>query len=287
MKRIIVNADDFGRHVRINEAVERGAVEGVLRSATLMAGGRAFADAAERVRRLPQLGLGIHFTLVDGFPILPPAEIPSLVDENGVFLPNYGAFSKHYAKGGVRLAEVRAELSAQIRKIENAGLRIDHADSHQHMHALPGIVEVVIGLCREAKIPALRAPFAPLFAGSFGGFGQFIGRVGLSLLAKNAASLARKAGLFVPEHFAGIVAGEAVDEAALLAVLKGLKEGTTEVMMHPGTANEELARDCGWRHDFEAELAAILSARAAQILAEEGIEAVNFQALGGSLENES
>ena len=287
MKRIIVNADDFGRHVRINEAVERGAVEGVLRSATLMAGGRAFVNAAERVRRLPQLGLGIHFTLVDGFPILPPAEIPSLVDENGVFLPNYGAFSKHYAKGGVRLAEVRAELSAQIRKIENAGLLIDHADSHQHMHALPGIVEVVIGLCREAKIPALRAPFAPLFAGGFGGVGQFIGRVGLSLLAKNAASLARKAGLFVPEHFAGIVAGEAVDEAALLAVLKGLKEGTTEVMMHPGTANEELARDCGWRHDFEAELAAILSARAAQILAEEGIEAVNFQALGGSLENES
>ncbi|MGP1408562.1 ChbG/HpnK family deacetylase, partial [Selenomonas sp.] len=82
-------------------------------------------------------------------------------------------------------------------------------------------------------------------------------------------------------------AGDAVDEAALLAVLKGLNEGTTEVMVHPGTANEELARDCGWRHDFEAELAAILSARAAQILAEEGIEAVNFQALGGSLENES
>ena len=114
MKRIIVNADDFGRHRRINEAVERGVTEGILRSATLMAGGRAFADAADRVRRLPELGLGIHFTLVDGFPILPPEEIPSLVDENGVFLPNYGAFSKHYAKGGVRLAEVRAELAAQL-----------------------------------------------------------------------------------------------------------------------------------------------------------------------------
>ena len=282
MKRIIVNADDFGRHRRINEAVERGVTEGILRSATLMAGGRAFADAADRVRRLPELGLGIHFTLVDGFPILPPEEIPSLVDENGVFLPNYGAFSKHYAKGGVRLAEVRAELAAQLAKFEAAGLRVDHADSHQHMHVLPGIVEVVIGLCREAKIPALRAPFAPLFAGEFGGVGQFVGRVGLALLARNAASLARRAGLFVPEHFTGIVAGEAVDEAELLAAIKSLREGTTEVMMHPGTANEELVRDCGWQHDFEAELAAILSPKAAKLLEEEGIEVVNFQALGGS-----
>lgn len=283
MKRIIVNADDFGRHVRINEAVEKGVEEGFLRSATLMAGGRAFEDAAERVRRLPKLGLGIHFTLVDGIPILPPAEIPSLVDENGVFLPDYGAFSKHYAKGGVCLSEVRAELAAQLAKLKSAGLVPDHADSHQHMHVLPGIVEVVIGLCREAKILALRAPFAPLFAGKFGGVGQFAGRVGLALLAKNAASLARKAGLLVPDHFAGIVAGEAVDEAELINAIRNLGEGTTEVMMHPGTANEELARDCGWQHDFEAELAAILSPKAMRLMEEEGVEAVNFQALGGRI----
>ncbi|MFC2607985.1 MAG: ChbG/HpnK family deacetylase, partial [Selenomonas sp.] len=69
---MIVNADDFGRHVRINEAVEKGVEMGVLRSATLMAGAAAFEDAAERVRRLPKLGLGIHFTLVDVFPVLPP-----------------------------------------------------------------------------------------------------------------------------------------------------------------------------------------------------------------------
>ena len=283
MKRMIVNADDFGRHVRINEAVEQGVEMGVLRSATLMAGAAAFEDAAERVRRLPKLGLGIHFTLVDGFPVLPPEEIPSLVDESGVFLPNYGAFSKHYAKGGVRLAEVRAELAAQLKKFEAAGLSLDHADSHQHMHVLPGIIEIVIGLCREAKIPALRAPFAPLFAGKFGGVGQFVGRVGLALLAKNAASLARKAGLLVPDHFAGIVAGEAVDEAELLATLKSLREGTTEIMMHPGTANEELVRDCGWQHDFEEELSAILSPKVANLAAEEGVEVVNFQALGGRI----
>ena len=283
MKRMIVNADDFGRHVRINEAVEKGVELGVLRSATLMAGAAAFEDAAERVRRLPKLGLGIHFTLVDGFPVLPPEEIPSLVDESGVFLPNYGAFSKRYAKGGVHLAEVRAELAAQLKKFEAAGLSLDHADSHQHMHVLPGIIEIVIGLCREAKIPALRAPFAPLFAGKFGGVGQFAGRVGLALLARNAAGLARKAGISVPNHFAGIVAGEAVDEAELLHAIKNLREGVTEVMMHPGTANEEIVRASGWQHDFEAELGAILSPKVAKLAAEEGVEIVNFQALGGRI----
>lgn len=276
LKRLIVNADDFGRHVHINEAVEKGAAEGILRSATLMAGGRAFEDAVSRVRRLPQLGLGVHFTLVDGFPILPPEEIPSLIDQNGVFFPDYHTFSKHYARGGVRLEEVRAELAAQLGKLKAAGLAVDHADSHQHMHVLPGIVEVVIGLCREAGIPALRAPFAPLFAGSFGGVRQFVGRVGLSLLARNAARLARQAGLFVPGHFAGIVAGEAVGEAELAAVLENLREGTTEIMMHPGTMNEAIARDCGWQHDFEAELAAIVSPRVAAAMEHGRIEAVNF-----------
>ena len=283
MKRMIVNADDFGRHVRINEAVEKGVEMGVLRSATLMAGGAAFEDAAARVRRMPHLGLGIHFTLVDGVPLLPPEEIPSLVDETGRFLPSYAAFSKHYAKGGVHLGEVQAELAAQLQKFEAAKLTVDHADSHQHMHVLPGIAEVVIGLCRKAGILALRAPFAPLFAGNFGGVGQFVGRVGLALLAKNAANLARKAGLLVPDHFAGIVAGEAVDEAELLHAIKNLREGTTEVMMHPGTANEEIVRDSGWQHDFEAEFGAILSPKVAKLAAEEGVEIVSFQALGGRI----
>lgn len=276
---MIVNADDFGRHVRINEAVEKGVEMGVLRSATLMAGAAAFEDAAERVRRLPKLGLGIHFTLVDGFPVLPPEEIPSLVDESGVFLPNYGAFSKRYAKGGVHLAEVRAELAAQLKKFEAAGLSLDHADSHQHMHVLPGVIDVVIDLCMAAHIPAMRAPYAPLFAGQFGGVGQFIGRAGLAALAHRAAAKARRRGIAVPDHFAGIVAGEAVDTAALTQIAAQLADGTTEVMLHPGTDSDTLIRDCRWQHDFAAELAAACAPEVRAALAAEGAAVVNFQAL--------
>ncbi|MBF1693400.1 ChbG/HpnK family deacetylase, partial [Selenomonas sp.] len=89
MKQIIINADDFGRHVLINRAVETAVQEGMLRSATIMAGGAAFADAAELAVRTPALGVGIHLTLVDAAPVLPPAEIPTLVTAEGRFLPDH------------------------------------------------------------------------------------------------------------------------------------------------------------------------------------------------------
>ena len=43
--QLLVNADDFGRHVLIDQAVKRCVEEGCLRSATLMPGGKAFDDA--------------------------------------------------------------------------------------------------------------------------------------------------------------------------------------------------------------------------------------------------
>ena len=190
MKQIIINADDFGRHVLINRAVEKAVHEGMLRSATIMAGGAAFADAAELAVRTPALGVGIHFTLVDGTPVLPPAEIPTLVTAEGRFAPDHTALTVRVLRGMVRMDEVRAELSAQLQRVTAAGIRPTHADSHQHMHVLPGVIDVALDLCAAAHIPAMRAPYAPLFAGQFGGVGQFIGRAGLAVLAHRAAAKA-------------------------------------------------------------------------------------------------
>ena len=122
MKYIIVNADDFGRHEDINAAVEKGLREGCLRSATVMPGGRAFAGAIALARRYEELGLGVHFTLVDGRPILPPEEIPSLVTKDGVFYPDHNALLGQYLRGKVNLEEVRRELAAQLRRVENTGV---------------------------------------------------------------------------------------------------------------------------------------------------------------------
>ena len=224
----------------------------------------------------------MHFTLVDGNPILPPSEIPSLVADDGRFLPDHTALLRRYLKGGVNLEEVRRELAAQLRKVEATGVPISHVDSHQHMHTLPGIIDIVLDLAVSARIGAVRAPRTPLFAGAFGGLGQLVGRLGLSTLAQLAAVKAHRRGLAVTEHFSGIVAGEAVSEAELLKLIAHLPQGTTEVMMHPGTCNEVLQEDSGWQHDFEEELRAITSPRVMAALREEEIEPVNFRHLKGA-----
>lgn len=282
LRYIIINADDFGRHAEINRAVEEGLVHGCLRSATVMPGGAAFAGAIDIARRHEELGLGVHFMLVDGHPILPPEEIPSLVGAEGDFLPDHTALLKRYLKGSINLEEVRRELAAQLQKVEATGIPISHVDSHQHMHTLPGIIDIVLDLAARAGIRAVRTPRTPLFAGAFGGLGQLVGRLGLSTLARLAACKAHRRGLLTPDHFAGIVAGEAVSEGELLHLIAHLSQGTTEVMMHPGTKNDVLQEDSGWQHDFEAELAAILSPRVGAALQKAEVEAVNFRHLYGT-----
>ena len=277
--KIIINADDFGRHELINKAVEKAVEVGCLRSATLMPGGKAFEDAVRISREHPSLGVGIHFTLANGFPILPPEEIPSLVTEDGVFYDDYLAFLKRYMQGKVRIQEVRSELSAQLEKMKRTGLALTHVDSHQHLHHVPGILGVVLDLAEAAGIHALRVSQARVFDGDLGSAGQFIGRMGLGCLADYAAVRARKRGFLMPDHFAGIVAGEAVSETYLEGFLEHLRDGTTEVMLHPGTENGILQRDCRWVHDFEAEFHAVTSPNILAKLREREIAAVNFSSL--------
>lgn len=276
MKRIIVNADDFGRHELINRAVERAFDSGCLKSATLMAGGVAFDDAVKLAKKISGLGVGIHFTLANGNPILPPNEIPSLVTEEGIFHADYVKFLKRYLSGKISLAEVRSELAAQLEKISRAGLTPTHVDSHQHLHHVPGIVEIILDLAAASGIKAMRVVNTKIFDGELDSVGKFVGRLGLGSLAKFAAHAAHKRNFLTPEHFAGIVAGESVSENFMLKLIENLREGTTEVMLHPGTDNKILQDFCEWDHDFEEELAAVTSPRVLNLLAEKNISAINF-----------
>ena len=276
MKKLIVNADDFGRHELINRAVERAFVNGCLKSATLMAGGIAFDDAVKLAKNLRGLGVGIHFTLANGNPVLPPEEIPTLVTEQGIFHGDYVTFLKRYLSGKISLAEVRAELAAQLEKISRTGLTLTHFDSHQHLHHVPGIINIALDLAATKNISAMRVADTGLFDGELKNFGQLVGRAGLSSLAKFAAHKAHKKNFVMPEHFTGIVAGESVTENFLLKLIANLRGGTTEVMLHPGTDNKILCDFCDWNHDFEAELAAVTSPKVLRALAEKNIPAINF-----------
>lgn len=283
MKKLIVNADDFGRHELINRAVEFAFNKGCLKSTTLMAGGAAFEDAVKVAKKNSGLGVGIHFTLANGNPILPPEEIPSLVTAQGTFHADYVAFLKKYLSGKISLAEVRSELAAQLTKILRTGLTLTHFDSHQHLHHMPGIIQIALELAAAENIFAMRVADAKLFDGALKNIGQVVGRVGLSSLAKFAGYQAHKKNFATPNHFAGIVAGESVSETFMLKLIDNLRGGTTEVMLHPGTDNKILQDFCQWEHDFETELAAVTSPRVLSALAEKKISAINF----GGLNNDT
>ena len=283
MKQLIINADDFGRHELINRAVKIAYEKGCLKSASIMAGGIAFDDAVKTAKNLPNLGVGVHLTLANGNPILPQKKIPSLVTGEGIFYDNHAEFLKRYLQGKINFDEVRAELAAQIEKVLRAGLKPTHIDSHQHLHHVPKIIEIVLELADTAKIHAIRISDTKIFEGDFGGVGQFIGRVGLASLAKFAAHKARKKNFAMPDHFTGIVAGESVTENFMLNLIENLRGGTTEVMLHPGTDNSVLKSFCKWEHNFEAELQAVTSPKVLKLLDEKNISAVNFNALRADL----
>ena len=281
MRRLIVNADDFGLHAAVNQGILAAHSEGIVSSASLMAGGAAFDDAVRIAKHCPELGVGVHLTLVGARPVLPAAEVPSLVVENGDFYGSYPVFLKRFLSGKIRLAEVERELAAQLEKIRLAGILPSHFDSHQHLHVLPGIGGIVLDLARRFSIRAIRVPAEPVcFIGATpAAVGRLIGRGGLTVLANFFRQQASAAGIRITDHFFGMLAGGQLTEAALLAILQQLPAGDTEVMTHPGLADPSLAALYPWGYQWDAERQASCAATVRQLIADRQIHLISFREL--------
>lgn len=281
MKRLIVNADDFGLHPAVNRAIIDGHASGCITSTSLITGGAAYYEALNMANSCPGLGVGVHLTLVGERPVTDPARIPSLVDEKGCFPDNYVKFLADFLLGKVSLPEVRCELAAQLDKAAADGINISHIDSHQHLHVFPGIIDIVLDLAAERSVRALRIPAEPLFF--TGGYpftlGRLVGRTGLSLLAAWARRKARQRGFAAPEHFFGMLAGGNMREEYLLNIIRALPPGTSEIMVHPGNDNAALQDHYGWAYSWQGELSAVMSKQIMSLLAKEGIELVSFREL--------
>ena len=156
MRRLIVNADDFGLHSSVNHGIIEGYRQGCLRSTSFVAAGRAAEEAAALAHDNPGLGVGIHLTLVAERPILPPEQIPSLMGENGYLLPDHTAFIRRYISGGIRKEELYAECEAQILFALKLGVRLSHIDSHHHIHIKWFILPIVVKVAKKYKLNRIR-----------------------------------------------------------------------------------------------------------------------------------
>ena len=282
MKQLIVNADDFGLHPLINAGIIKGHQEGFITSTSLMPSAPCWQEAVRLAKENPRLGIGVHLTLVGGVPsVLPKEQVSSLLDDEGLFLPDYVAFAKRYYSGAVKKAELEAELRAQFERALSCGVNITHIDSHQHTHVLPGINSLVLKLSNEYNIIRVRIPKEGyLFTGGFQtGVGRLIGRSGLSFCADMAALRADSLGLRHPQHFYGMLAGGHLNAQLIANILRQLPEGVSEVMTHPGLDSAALGKVFSWQYHWREELDAYLDAGNKALLKELGIEPVSFAAL--------
>ena len=282
MKQLIVNADDFGLHPLINAGIIKGHQEGFITSTSLMPSAPCWQEAVRLAKENPRLGIGVHLTLVGGVSsVLPKEQVSSLLDDEGLFLPDYVAFAKRYYSGAVKKAELEAELRAQLERALSCGVNITHIDSHQHTHVLPGINSLVLKLSNEYNIIRVRIPKEGyLFTGGFQtSIGRLIGRSGLSFCADMAALRADSLGLRHPQHFYGMLAGGHLNAQLIANILRQLPEGVSEIMTHPGLDSAALGKAFSWQYHWREELDAYLDAGNKALLKELGIEPVSFAAL--------
>jgi chitin disaccharide deacetylase len=277
----ILNADDFGLSPGINRGIIEAHRDGIVTSASLMAVGDAFEEAVAFAHEFPSLSLGIHLTLVEGSPVLPPDKVPSLVTADGHFCRSLRMFLLKWLAGQIRIHDVEREFAAQIEKAMDHVVKIDKLDSHMHVHLLPGIVQAVQTVASRYRIRVVRLPRERIVW--WGDRPSIVGLWRRATIASLATFWARPlaaAGLVYSTRFSGIAESGHLTEDSLLRLLQGLQPGITEVMLHPGYRDSIVGRwpMSRW-YEREQELKALMSPRVKTTVRNFGIRLVNYRTL--------
>ena len=287
MKELILNADDFGLTRGVNEGIVRAHREGILTSATLMANGPAFEDAAERAKENPQLGVGCHLVLTGGVAVAPPEKIPSLVGRNGRLPRSIGVLAARLSLGLVRTEHIVAELRAQIEKIRRAGIEPTHLDTHKHSHVHPQVMGALGLVAQEFGITRVRKPVENLqdsWRTSRGKNSELLKNLLLATAIRVVASrfpaICRRNGLHSPDHFLGFALTGRLNGAALRRLIDTLPDGRSEIMLHPGTCDAELATTGSrLQQQRQTELDALLDAEVRTAVVRQGVKLISYRDL--------
>ena len=261
MKKLVVNADDFGFTRDVNAGIVQAHREGILTATTLMANGAAFDDAVRLAREVPTLDVGCHLVLVGADPY--PRTVAALIRALAV-----------------RKIRVYDELRAQIVKIADAGIAPTHLDTHKHTHLLPPVLDAVARLSEEFRIPWVRRPFDfPMDAAGVPWTRRAVSG-SLGFIRRRFARTLKAHGCRMTDHFAGFLITGQYDAAQLAALIRNLPEGATEFMCHPGYCTEELsAAPTRLKESRQQELNALTSPLVREALRDASVELVSFAQL--------
>ncbi len=288
MKRLIINADDFGFTPGVNAGIVRAFQEGILTSTTIMANGEAFDDAVTLALANPGLGVGCHLAVVGGRPVAPTREVASLVDENGFMPATLTQLMMKMARGAVQTTDIEREFRAQIERVVKAGIKPSHLDTHKHTHMHPRVMKALARVAVEYGITSIRNPFENIQGPRPTGdaaraqrrayFKQYI----ISLAVKGQAwrfnRVVRSNQLRTPDNFFGVALTGLLDSSAVHQIIGSVKEGTTELMCHPGICDRALEQaTTRLKHERERELEALTEPALRRFALEQGIELISYK----------
>jgi hopanoid biosynthesis associated protein HpnK len=282
VRRLIVNADDFGLTSGVNRAIVEGNSAGIITSATIMANAKASQAAMDLAKAQPSLKTGCHVVLIDGVPLTP--NLPSLTNGAQRFRNSLKQFAVSAVRKQFAVYEIQREVEAQIKKIQASGITLTHVDSHKHTHMFPYVLHPVLRAARACGIRAVRNPFEPLrswpFRMMFGLPGLWLRSTGVAAFQKFAAEFRRaikEEGMVSTDGTVGIAVTGLLDQQILLHLLNALPEGTWELVCHPGYSDAELqAAGTRLTKSRETELAALKSAVTRAALAQHKIELISY-----------
>ncbi|MGQ9919794.1 MAG: hopanoid biosynthesis-associated protein HpnK [Desulfobacca sp.] len=279
--QVIFTGDDFGLSPAVNTAIVRAYSEGVLTCASLMAAGPAWQQAVALAKECPDLCVGLHLTLIQGQSVLPPRQIPALVDQQGNFPHNPMVAGLGYYFSRQQQEQIAAEGAAQIERLLAAGIQPWFLNGHLNIHLHPAVWPLVRRWAKDYAIPAVRLAKEDL-------------QVTLSLNRRRLpakfahalifAWLSRRARaglqpLEANDHVFGLLNDGGMDEAFLLGLLPRLAPGVTEIYCHPAAADAGARPPWPAHYRPQAELAALTSPLVADRLRSLGYERLSFREL--------
>jgi hopanoid biosynthesis associated protein HpnK len=270
-RRLIVNADDFGRTASINQAVIRAHREGILTATSLMVNEPACEEAVALARENPKLGVGLHLTLLCGHSALPPEQIPGLANAKGEFTTNPpGAGFRYFFQSSLR-EPLRREIHAQFQRFHATGLPLDHVNGHLHIHLHPTVFRILMTDAAQLGIKHLRLTFDPLRLNLRLASGHFAYRVLHATIFHSLSARARpvlaQRGIRHTDAVFGLLQNARVDEDYVNRLLPQLPAGDSELYSHPSL------------DEFKNEFDALISPRAQEQVRKLGIKLIRYQDL--------
>ena len=246
MRRLIINADDFGLTPGVNQAVIDLHQASALTSTTLMAASACFQPAVDLAKQNTSLGAGCHVVLVDGTPLSAPEKISTLLDPASrvpAFRPTLMHFVQDLLLGRIDTRHIQLEAAAQIQHLQSSGIRVTHVDTHKHTHMFPRVLEPVIRAARVCGVHGIRNPFEPEWSVNATPRASTLRRLEVQLLRTmrpQFLALVREYEMATTDGCLGVLATGTLDAAAINAILDRMPPGTWELVCHPAYVDAEL-----------------------------------------------